>query len=446
MPPEQTNKTLAEEWLSRLFDDGIFTEFQALAEERKELAAVITAQGNINGRTVYAFSQDCSRLHGAFGLAQAAKLHHLYTLAIQTGCPIIGIYDSFGSIIDGSAAPLVAYSTLLKIHAQASGVIPRISIIAGKCTGSIAALACSSDFVVLSKNATLSSTPNQIISSGNAKETGLAIIDSENEFEALEWVRNCLKYIPNNNLSIPPLQQYIIPSEESESITSSKILNVNSVISIFADKNSIIKLYTSSKQKDVFSAFCTISGKTTGIVSLCAKHMIAKEYCSLIKFLRFCDAFSIPIILLTDTGEIIGDSTGEIMTSAVKFSCCCAELTTPFISLILNKAIGIACTSAFCADMTFAFENSVLAPFTPETAVEFLWHDRLKNAENLQIERKKLVEEYSATLGSAKRAAAMGCVDGIVTSKTLRKQVSSALQMFSSKRISTLPKKHGGML
>ncbi len=436
----------ARERLALLFDDGIYSEINSMVREKDALTGVVTAYGYVNGNAVYAFSQDKTVNSAAMGIKQAEKITKLYELAAKTGAPIVGIHDSDGAYVDGTAASLAAYGKIIAAASQVSGVVPQISVITGTCAGSAALIACSSDFVIMTKESELFMAPCSNDNPGTAQkaaEAGLASLLCNDDKSALDKARELINLLPVNNLSAVPMFEYnesgIAPASDLESLTGS-----------VADADSIIEI-GSEYGTSAYTALASIGGTAAGIAATnkSKEKLTADDCAKLARFMRTCDAFSIPVVTFVDTeGFADGDTISGIKAMTLLANSY-AEATTVKISVVTGKSSGPVFTAvagnSSGSDFTFAWENAVISPFASETAVEFLWHDKLRGAENLEAKRKELAAEYGASLASAASAAEGNYIDEIISSADTRKAVMSAFDILSGKRVQKLPKKHNNI-
>jgi len=444
MQMEKNLNSPARQLLTALFDDGAYQEIGSYLKEKDSPAGAVTAYGYVNGNPVYAFAQDKSLENGAVGMAQAEKISKLYKLASKTGAPVIGIYDSYGAFMDGSASSLNAYSMMLEQTAALSGVVPQISIIAGVCAGSAAVMACAADFVIMSENAELFFTPNIEQSSAEiCAKNGISALTAASPEEAVTQARKLINLLPVNNMACTPCMEYEMP------VTAAGT-DFASYISSIADGDSITELYADYADA-AYTALATVTGSTVGLIgtSKTDAKLTEADCDKITRFVRTCDAFSIPVITLIDTLGFDGSAASETAGSVralTRLAGSYAEATTPKISVITGKAVGavfVALAGKGCnADFSYAFENACIAPLMPEAAVEFLWHDKLKGCDNLQAKRQELAKEYTDTIASAEAAAQIGTVDEIITPAELRNAISKTLSMLEGKRVTNLPKKH----
>ena len=447
---EITATTPARQRLEHLFDEGTFTELDVFTKAGVKSCAVITAYGYVEGSPVYVFSKDSSINNGAVEENQAKKIKKIYDLAAKTGVPVIGIYDSYGAVITDGIKALSAYSELLMWASNLSGVVPQISVIAGTCVSSAAMLATSADFVIMAKDAELFITPNSKDAFGsyseNAAKCGTANIICEDDIKAVEMARTLIAKLPMNNLSAIPIYEFEEPVFEMKA-------DAQSMVKSIADVDSVIEI--SAKFGDAaYTALASISGATVGI---CATNKttakLTSNDCSKIsRFVRTCDAFAIPLVTLVDTEGFEVSDNAEIngsLRDMTKLAHSYAEATTAKVSIIVGKAYGPAYIAlagkGSNADLTYAYPNAVISPLAPETAVEFLMHDKLKGATNLDKKRKELADEYAQNEASAFKAAEDNCIEDIINPVDTREALITSIEILAGKRVTRMPKKHSNM-
>lgn len=433
--------------LSYLFDDGKYTEINSYAKENDCLTGVVTAYGYVNGNAVYAFSQDKSINNGAVGPAHAAKIAKLYSLAAKTGTPVIGIHDSNGAFVNGTAESLTAYGELINAASVISGVVPQISVVAGTCAGSAALFACSSDFIIMTKDAEFFMTPaftkENSGSASDAASNGIAAAVCDDDKAAIEKAKELINLMPVNNLAPLPMFEY----NEPETAVST---DFNSLINGVCDAESLIELYAEFG-KASYTALATVNGATVGIAATnkTSDKLTDADCSKLSRFIRTCDAFAVPVITFVDTEGFDAADAISGVKSMTQLANCYAEATTAKISVITGKAVGPAFIALagkdISSDFTYIWESACVSPLAPLSAVEFLWHDKLKGAADVNAKRNELAEEYKATLASAESAAASSAVDEIISASSTREAIISALDILSSKRVTKLPKKHNNI-
>ena len=429
----------ARERLACLFDDGVYTEIDSGVKNGQDLTGVITAYGYVDGSPVYAFSQDKTVKGGAVSGHHAAKICRMFELASRTGVPVVGIYDSNGAFIDDGAEAIKAYSDMLMWTNNLSGVVPQISVVAGTCAGSAAMVACSADFVVITDEAELYTTAGMEVKGEDAVSNGTAAVSAKNDKEAMEAVKKLVAILPANNISVAPMFEFTASGKSANGSASE-------IASAVADVDSIIELSTGFGTA-AYTAIATIGGSAVGIAATSkTKDKLSSDDCAkLARFVRTCDAFTIPVLTIIDTEGFASDACVRDMA---KLANAYAEATTLKISMVTGKAYGaaMAALGAGNADVTYAYPDAVISPIAPVTAVEFLWHDKLKGASDLTAERNKLAAQYADENASAFDAAAKNCVDDIITAEEAREKILSVLEVMSGKRMNKrLPKKHSNM-
>ncbi len=434
----------AKKRLTYLFDNGEYTELGVLAKS----SGVITAYGTVEGSPVYAFSQDVSVNSGAVGKAQAEKIARVYELALRTGVPVVGIYDSCGADLSDGFAALDAYGELLARVSNLSGVVPQISVAAGVCAGCSAMMAAGADIVVASEDAAIFTSPNSKVSSlaENAAKNGVVSVVAENDEQAIKKARELVAKLPQNNLSPLPMYEY----EESGAPFGN---NAEEQAKALCDADSVTVLGKECG-KCAFTALAAIGGSTVGVcgTDMQSGKLTAADCGKIARFVRLCDAFAIPVVTLVNT-EGFDSSDGAEESGAVKnmamLAHSYAEATTVKISVITGKAYGAAFIALAGknanADVTFALPGAVISPVDPLAAVEIMQHDALKGADDTEAKRKELAAEYSEKYASAQKAAENGSVELVEDASQLRDALINALDMMSGKRISTLPKKHSNI-
>ena len=440
--------TAAKKRLAALFDDGVYTEIDAYAKAGDALAGVAAAYGFVNGTPVYAFSQDKSVKSGAVSKAHAAKICKVMELASRNGVPVVGIYDSCGAFVEDGADALSAYGDILMYTGNLSGVVPQIAVVAGVCAGSAAMIAASADIVVMTEEAELYIAPATAAGTASAAaKAGVASIVAKDDAATMEEVRKLITFIPQNNLSGVPEFEYADSANSAEG-------NAEAVAAAIADEGSIIEL-SAEFGKASYTALASVGGATAGIVATnkTADKLTSADSAKIARFVRFCDAFSVPVITVVDTEGFEANEATELSGSVrdtAKVANAYAEATTAKIALVTGKAYGPAFIALAgnnaSSDMTFAYADAVIAAMNPVAAAEFLYHDELKGASDVNAKRKELAARYADEYGSAFDAAAKGAVDAVITAAEARAKISSVLDVTAGKRMNKrLPKKHSNM-
>ncbi len=434
--------------LELLFDNGCYTELSRFHKNGELGCGVVTAFGTVNGIGCYAYSQDITVLSGAMGRSQAAKIKKVYDLALMNGAPIVGIFDSKGAFAEEGVDALNAYGDLIAAAGKISGVVPQISVVAGKCIGSAALLAALADLTVMVDGAELCVSSAEI--TGNDKvgtadasaKNGTASLIAENDEVALLKTRELISFLPENNLSVSLAADYIPAKASSEGVYNdiTSIADADSFLEINKEFGGCAKV-----------GFARIGGNAVGVVATdCEKndgYLCDKGAAKISRFIRLCDAFSIPVVTLLNSKGFMGKAEDELSGSVKAIAALCgayAEATTVKITVIVGKAYGAAFTvfagKASSADYVLALPDSQICTLNPSTAVQFLYLDRLA-----EEKREDLEKEYILTEGSPFKAAENGAVDDIITKDVIADSVIQALDMMASKRVSTLDKKHSNM-
>lgn len=441
-------QSAARDRLTYLFDEGQFTELDAYAANGAELSGVITAFGYADGNPVYAFSQDVSVKGGAVTKVQADKIAKLYDLAAKTGVPVVGIYDSNGADLEDGFAAMQAYGELLLCASNLSGVVPQIAVAAGVCSGAAAMLAESADITILTEDSELYVAPNSGVKNPaeNAAKNGTAALVCENDEAAVKAAKDILGRLPQNNLSPAPMYEFDAPAAAFDKAPEAAAKAV-------FDEGTVLELYPEYGTA-AYTALASLAGSTVGVAATNKKasKLTADDASKLARFVRFCDAFAVPVVTFVDTEGFAADSETEAagaVKSMAKLAHAYAEATTVKIAVITGKAYGSAYIAlagkSANADVTLALADAVISPLAPETAVEFLDHDSLKGASQLSVARQALADEYAAKNASAAAAAQAGSVDMVVDAQGLRTALVAAADMLSGKRVSRLPKKHSNI-
>ena len=444
-------KSAAYARLTALFDSGTMTEFEPLALSEGKPAEVITAFGTVNGVPVCAFSQNSEIAGGAVSKASATKICKVYDYALKTGAPVVGIFDSTGARLKQGAEMLNAFGDMLIRSNNLSGVVPQIAVIAGACIGTCSLLASSADIIICSEDADYGiDTAGGNLTAKQALEAGVAHIVTSDAHSAVAAARNLISILPQNNLSAPAVCEFTEPSVFPAAIASQKIgtgVDVTAeMLSGIVDLNSLIEL-SSGFGKEAFTALATMNGTVVGLVSvhcdndetLVGRDSTAKAA----RFVRFCDAFSIPVITFVDCCGFASIREASMLAHAY------AEATTAKIAVIIGAAYGAAYVSMAGAssgsDYVVAWPTAVISPLAPATISAVLYNEQLVGSKNPIEQRKAQVEEYTATLGSPYTAALGGHIEDVIDPANTRNTLLSALNMLAGKRVSRSPKKHSNI-
>ncbi len=428
--------TDARKRLVSLFDDGVFTEIDAFAKSSNGDVEVVAGFGTVNGAPVYAFSQDVSVNGGAVSVAQCAKIKKIYDLASKTGCPVVGIYDSNGMDLKEGFEGLSAYGEIVKASTSVSGVVPQISIVVGAAVGTTALIADMADVVVAVKDADFYVTaPSEVTAEACAQEGTVDILADDFD-SAVKAVRDIITLVPSNNLSTPPVYDFTDPAAAADTGACAA-----DIIKAAADEGSVIEL-KEKYAENCITALATVAGSTVGFVGFDGKSVCPSCAYKAEAFVKFCDAFNIPIVTLLSANGLRKERENQMLIAAAKLTAAYATATCPKISVITGKAVGAAyimlAGRGSNADLVYAWDTSVVSPLDTKAAVAFLYNDRLANGEN----RAELEKEYEENLASPFTAAACGAIDDVFVPAETRAKIVAALDVLAGKRETTLPRKH----
>lgn len=427
--------------LQKLFDDATFTQVDAFAKSEGGYAEAVAGYGYINGTGVYAIAQNSDLSGGAMSQAQAAKIKKVYDLAQKTGVPVITIYDSIGGRLTEGSQLLTAYGEILKMSSALSGVIPQISVVLGPCLGTQALIAACGDVVIAAKGAEFSLDVNTGSTAEKAFENGTAHLLAEDEEDAIAIARDVASMLPANNIETAAGFEF---ADASENVADNTL--ANDIPELVADDGSYLEL-SAAYGDDAVTALATLTGITVGFVSAGAKILSGDACKKIARFVRFCDAFSIPVITFVDSEKFC------CLKSAARVSSAYAEATTAKISVITGEAYGalyvaLAGTGSN-ADITFAYPNASVSPLNPSASAVIMLGDEigkeLKGSANPQADKEALVAKFKAENCSVFEAAANGYVEDVITPSATRAKLASALDMLIGKRVQRLPKKHNNL-
>lgn len=445
------SKSSAYARLIALFDNGTMTEFDPLALSEGKPAEVVTAFGTVNGVPVCAFSQNSDIAGGAVSKASAAKICKVFDYALKTGAPIVGIYDSTGARLKQGAEMLNSFGDMLRRSNNLSGVVPQIAVIAGTCVGTCSLLASSADIIICSETADYGiDTAGGNMTAQQAMASGAAHLTAPDAQSAVAAARNILALLPQNNLAAPAVCEFTEPSTFPAAIAAQKIGSGTDVtaemLSGIVDLNSFTEL-SAGFGKEITTGLATMGGSPVGIVaSSCAAEGVLLDRDSTAKaarFVRFCDAFTIPVITFVDCSGFASIREASMLAHAY------AEATTPKMAVITGAAYGAAYVSMAGAssgsDYVVAWPTAVISPLAPETIATVLYSEQLAGSKNPIEQRKAQVEEYKANLGSPYTAALGGHIENVIDPAATRNTLLAAMNMLAGKRVSTSPKKHSNI-
>jgi len=487
----QRGKLTARERINLLLDPGSFVELDPFVESRFDILgldkkkfpgdAVITGFGKIDGRRVYLYSQDFSKIGGSLGEMHGQKIVKVIGLAQKSGCPIIGIIDSGGARIQEGISSLDGYAAIFRLMVRASGVVPQISVIAGPSAGGASYAPGLSDFIFMVEGISqMYITGPEVIkkvtgesvsfeelggASLHSLKSGCAHFVFQSERDCFLGVRKLLSYLPQNNLEDPPRQRSIV-SEFFEKEENYKLLeiipedeekgyDVREVIEEIFDKNSFFEIQSEFAINSIIG-FGRLAGYVVGIVANQTKFMAGTldidSSDKVSRFVRFCDVFNIPLINLVDTPGYLPGTDQErkgIIRHGAKVLYAFAEATVPKISLIMRKAFGgayIALASHYLGqDIVISWPIAQIAVMGPEQAVKIIYKKELSESKDpKKLEREK-IQELRETFLNPYQAAKLGQVDMIIHPKDTRSVLIKCLESLLNKREAKIARKHGNI-
>lgn len=431
--------------LQILFDEGTFIEIDGLAKSGEVSVEAVAGFGAVEGCPVYAFAQNSDTAGGVMSKAQAAKIHKIYDLAIKTGAPVVGMFDSVGARLNEGADMLAAYGDMLLNSNNLSGVVPQISLVLGPCLGTNAMIAAGADLVIACEKAEFGLATDGSAVSG--EEDGLCHLRAEDENGAIAAARTLIAMLPSNNLSGAPLTDFAAGQNTENALRAAAVEIASGkagmgIVSCVADAESFVE-FQKGFGKAVTAGLGKLGGGTVGLLSFDGACVDADSCDKAARLIRFCDAFSIPVVSFVDAPCFAS------LRQASKLSNIYSEATTVKVTVITGAAYGSVYVAVAGrganADLTLAWPSAAISALTPETAAVLLWSDRLKGSANPVADRQALIAEYKETEASPFHAAAAGYVEDVIDPADTRAKLIAALDMLAGKRVTRLPKKHANL-
>ena len=461
---------------------GMFVTHRATGfgvEEKKYLGdSVVTGWGEVNARLVYVFSQDFTVFGGSLSEVHAEKVCKIMDLAMKNGAPVIGLNDSGGARIQEGVVSLAGYAYIFLRNVLASGVVPQISAILGPCAGGAVYSPAMTDFILMTKETShMFITGPEVIKAvtredvtfeelggamAHASKSGVAHFAAENEEHCLGLIRQLLSYVPQNNLEDPPFMPTADPEdrmdEELKSIapdSPTRAYDMKDVIRHVVDEGQFLEVHEHWAQ-NIIVGFGRLGGYSVGIVA--QQPLVLAGVLDIDasrkggRFVRFCDAFNIPIVTFVDVpGFLPGveQEHGGIILNGAKLLYAYCEATVPKITIITRKAYGgaydVMSSKHIRGDISYAWPTAEIAVMGPEGAVNIVFRKQIAAAEDPDAERKRLVAEYREQFANPYVAAARGYVDDVIEPQETRPRLIEALKMLQNKRDANPPKKHGNI-
>lgn len=478
----------ARERIDLLLDKGSFREVDAFVQHRTHdfgldkqkfmSDSVVTGWGTIEGRLVYVFSQDFTVFGGSLGEVHAEKVCKIMDMAMKNGAPIIGLNDSGGARIQEGVVSLAGYAEIFLRNTLASGVIPQISAIMGPCAGGAVYSPALTDFIFMTRNTSYmfvtgpdvvkAVTHEEVTqeelggASVHAEKSGVCHVAADSEADTLYLIRKLLGYLPQNNMEDPPF----VPSNDDplrmeEALNDiipddpNKPYDMKEVIRLLVDQGQFFEIHESYAQ-NIVVGFARLGGHSIGIVAnqpaVLAGVLDIDASEKAARFVRFCDAFNIPILTLEDVPGFLPGTYQEhngIIRSGAKLLYAYCEATVPKLTVITRKAYGgaydVMSSKHIRGDFNVAWPTAEIAVMGPEGAVNIIFRKELEKAQDPLQRKAELVAEYREKFASPYVAAERGYIDDVIEPKETRPRLINALEMLSNKRDSNPAKKHGNI-
>ena len=478
-----SGKRTARERIDALLDPGTFNEIDKMVTHRatdfgidKQKIpgdGVVSGYGNINGRLVYVFAQDFTVFGGTLSRSNADKILKIQDLAIKMGAPVIGLNDSGGARIQEGVESLAGYADIFHNNVISSGVIPQISAIMGACAGGAVYSPALTDFIfMVEKTSHMFVTGPEVIktvthedvtkeelggAATHASKSGVAHFTGSDEEQTLMMIRELMSFIPSNNMDEPPQKICTDPENRADvslntvvPVDPNKPYDIKEIVHKIIDDEHFMEVQPHYAANMVIG-FARMGGKPIGIVANQPNHLAGvldiNSSVKAARFVRFCDAFNIPLVTLVDVPGFLpgtGQEFGGIIKHGAKLLYAFAEATVPKITLITRKAYGgaydVMSSKHIGADVNFAYPTAEIAVMGPEGAINILYRGKLN-----EEERAAAVEDYREKFANPYRAAARGYIDEIILPQDSRSKIIQALNMTQNKRKSNLPRKHGNI-
>lgn len=464
-----TAEISALERINTLLDDNSFVEIGGLVKARStdfELAkrntpadGVITGYGTINSKLVYVYSQDVSVLGGSVGEMHAKKIVRIYDMALKMGAPVVGLIDCAGLRLEEATDALNAFAEIYKRQSMASGVIPQITAVFGKCGGGLSILTSLSDFTFMSdKGSLFVNSPNVL--DGNYKEkndTSAVKFQSENtenvdfagtEEEVIEGIRSLVDIIPANNEDDLSFEE---TSDDANRVCEGLMGlkdDVQNLIAEISDEN----VFVETKKEyatDAVTGFIRLNGSTAGVVANNSNLLSVDGADKMAEFVRFCDAFSIPVVTFTNVTGFDTTIAQEknLSKSLARLAAAFGEASVPKVNVVVENAFGSAYTimnsKGLGCDVVYAWPNTKIGMMDADAAVKIIYANEIAKADDSVKEINDKAKEYAELQLGANSAASRGYVDSIIEPEDTRKYIIGALEMLYTKREYVLDKKHG---
>jgi propionyl-CoA carboxylase beta chain len=484
----EQGKLTARERIEQFVDEGSFEEVDALVEHRcgdfgmesKRVPGdgVVVGHGRVEGRPVFVFAQDFTVFGGSLSETNAAKICKIMDLALKVGAPVVGLNDSGGARIQEGVASLAGYADIFLRNTIASGVVPQISAIMGPCAGGAVYSPAITDFVfMVEETSYMFVTGPEVIKTVTHEEvtkerlggamthnsvSGVAHFAAGSDTECLAQIRRLLSYLPSNNAEQPPVaptddpvDREIPELDDFVPTDPNRPYDITKLIRLAADDGEFFEVQQHFA-KNIVVGYVRIGGRAVGVIANQPAHLAGVlDINAAVKgarFVRFCDAFNIPLWIVEDVpGFLPGTAQewGGIIRHGAKLLYALAEATVPKVTVITRKAYG----GAYCVmgskhirtDLNFAFPTAEIAVMGPQGAVNILYRNEIQSADDAEAERADRVGAYQEKFANPFVAAERGYVDEVILPRLLRRKLVSAFSLLATKRDTMPTKKHGNI-
>ncbi len=484
----EQGKLTARERIDLLLDPGTFVELDKFVTHRcsdfgmqdKQIPGdgVVTGYGKVDGRTVYVFAQDFTVFGGSLSESYAAKICKVMDLATRCGAPVIGLNDSGGARIQEGVQSLAGYADIFFRNVRASGVVPQISAIMGPCAGGAVYSPAITDFIFMVQDTSyMFITGPDVVKTVTSQEvtkqelggahvhsetSGVSHFETASEAECIARIRELLSFIPSNNAEDAPVVPTSDPwNRRDEKLAKivpenpSKPYDIKDIINSVVDDGYFYEVQE-QYAKNMIVGFARLNGQSVGIVANQPSHLAGcldiNASVKGARFVRFCDAFNIPLVTLVDVPGFlpgVDQEYGGIIKHGAKLLYAFAEATVPKITLITRKAYGgaydVMASKHIGADINYAYPSSEIAVMGPDGAVNIIFRKELAEADDPVAKKDELVANYRETFANPFKAAELGYIDEVILPTDTRPRLIQALEMLQNKRESLPPKKHGNI-
>jgi acetyl-CoA carboxylase carboxyltransferase component len=481
-------KLAARERLDLLLDPGTFVEIGqfvthrsssfGLENERYYGDGVVTGYGRIDGRLVYVFSQDFTVFGGSLSETHGEKICKVMDLALKNGAPIIGLNDSGGARIQEGVVSLGAYAEIFLRNVMASGVIPQISAVMGPCAGGAVYSPAMTDFTFMVEGTSfmfvtgpdvVKTVTHEVVdfeglggAGVHSSTSGVAHFAAEDEGQCLDGLRRLMAFLPSNNLDDPPRRPTNDPADRMDAALDSIVpdqanrsYDMHDVIRAVVDDGDFLEVHAQFAQ-NILVGFAHLGGRSVGIVaqqpSVLAGVLDINASVKAARFVRFCDAFNIPLVTFVDVPGFlpgVGQEHGGIIRQGAKLLYAYCEATVPKLTVITRKAYGgaydVMSSKHIRGDLNLAWPTAEIAVMGIEGAVNIVFRDQLSSAANPEALRARLERDYRERLANPYVAAARGYIDDVIAPHETRPRLINALEMLQNKHDTNPPKKHGNI-